>query len=394
MAYNMRSVSRTNPCPICGKHDWCGWYPIAEGELLICHRDAERENKLGTDGAFYVFHGTSQRTGSSTFEEAMQRYQRTGSTETGTATTAPRVRYTEEEKVEICPPNRLDLVYRAMLNELILEEHHKQQLIKDGWSVELIKESGVKSFPVPDSIRYKEKITTRNPKRNEIAKKLHDIFGDLTGVPGMHIKEYKGRKYWSINGPTGMIFPLENLHHQVVRLRIRMDKEFNGKYRYLSSYKSILKGDTYANRFKNGSQALNMVSFYTHNCYSEADYYLIFLTEGCKKGFIGNRMLNAVIGNVPGVNSFGKILEKDHTGMRVIDILKKRGTKVIVIAYDADKDKNEAVMNFEKRTVEALKKEGFIIGLAEWPKYLGKGLDDILLKGHKPQYTIPDYTKN
>ncbi|WP_113675881.1 DUF3854 domain-containing protein [Vallitalea guaymasensis] len=393
MAHNMISVTRSNPCPICGKPDWCGWLPIEEGRLLICMRDTLCSNQQGLDGNFYVFHGHSKTGNNSTYEEATQRFNRCGDDSDKTYQKANYVReiIVQEDEVPLSPPERLDSIYKELLNQLILEDYHKKTLMDDGWTEELIKESGVKSFPVPDFIRYKNKIRTRNPKRKELAASLYNKFGDLTGVPGLYINEFKGSKYWTIAGASGMIFPLQNLHKQVIRLRIRMDEEFNGKYRYLSSYKLIEVNNQRINKYTNGTRALNTITFNTSDCISKSDYYVTYITEGCKKAIVGNKKLKAPFGNVPGVNSFGKLLDKDHTGKRVIDILRERGTKIIIIAYDADKNSNTAVMKHFKNTINVIKKEGFSIGVAEWPEYFGKGLDDILLKGITPIYTIPDF---
>ena len=46
------------------------------------------------------------------------------------------------------------------------------------------------------------------------------------------------------------------------------------------------------------------------------------------------------------------------------------------------------VMATQEATIEVLKKEGFMVGIAEWDTKLGKDANDLLANGHKPEYVF------
>ena len=68
--------------------------------------------------------------------------------------------------------------------------------------------------------------------------------------------------------------------------------------------------------------------------------------------------------------------------------LKQNGAKIITVAFDADKNVNDAVINNEKQIISTLRAEGFLIATAEWDMSLGKGLDDLLVAGYKPRFKL------
>ena len=61
---------------------------------------------------------------------------------------------------------------------------------------------------------------------------------------------------------------------------------------------------------------------------------------------------------------------------------------MIIVAFDADRATNEAVMCAQNSTIDALKKEGFMVGIAEWNMNLGKGIDDLLASGYRPEFAL------
>ncbi len=61
---------------------------------------------------------------------------------------------------------------------------------------------------------------------------------------------------------------------------------------------------------------------------------------------------------------------------------------MFVIAYDADKAVNNKVLDSEQYAIQALKVEGFSIGVAEWDMRHGKGIDDLLQGGRQPAYQL------
>lgn len=392
-------VGRSNPyftrCPICGKPDWCASFDGEDGyTFIVCKRDIQKTNIQGIDGEFYMYIGDSKKENNSIFENAHQHVVRTGANNPHSYKKFKEQsarRLEREEEVKPLQNSKLDEIYRELLSMLILEDRHREYLKKEGWTDEMIQAYQIKSFPVNDYERRQNNIKTKNPKRSELGRRLYEKFGDLTGVPGAMIREYNGSRYWTFAGYDGIIFPVPDVNRKIYRLRIRLENPpaKGGKYRNLSSYKEKEVDGKLVNIYENGTRSGNAIGFYDRNCYVPNDYYCTYLTEGEKKSMVGNSKLAAPFISVPGVNSFGLLIERDkETGKRMIDDLKEKGTKVLIIAFDADKTTNAKVMQSEKDACNLLKNEGFILGIASWDIALGKGIDDLILNGYRPRYTL------
>lgn len=53
---NFRNVSSSEPCPICGKPDWCSVQYVEGGNKLhYCRRILNGENVIGTTGETFIF---------------------------------------------------------------------------------------------------------------------------------------------------------------------------------------------------------------------------------------------------------------------------------------------------------------------------------------------------
>ena len=392
----IRSVTKSNPCPICGKADWCGIFDASDGgELHVCQRCVDtyavgKEGVIGTDGNFYIYTGVS-KAGAAIFEDAQQKLAKQRLKESGKA---GNYNVAEIKKKVLTPVDihkalddaKLDKIYRRLLSLLILEPCHREYLLKEGWTDELIEKNCVRSFPEEDHKRFGEKKKSKNPWRYEVGEILSTEFGDLTGVPGLY-KNQKGK--WSLWGQSGIFFPLPNERHQIRRLRVRLDNvKSGGKYRNFSSFRrddEAEKQGFFMNRLSCGCQADNHLGFYMDE--SRDDMYICYITEGEKKGIIGEWVLKAPFVSVPGVNSYAKLVAGER-GSRPIDRLSQKGIKIFIIAYDADKSVNARVLESEQRTIRILKEEGFTIGLASWDTVYGKGIDDLLMSGHRPQYML------
>lgn len=437
MAHSIRNVSRTHPCPICGKPDWCGFMPASDGgELVICQRDVEQTNTIGLDGKFYVVAGTS-KSGTTIFEDAIQRRAKElarkgcGHDYEFKKAKIPEVRtLTVIDQVTTRSNEELDTIYRTMLDFLSLEPVHREYLYKEGWTDDMIKKHRIVSFPEKDFTRFKYRKNEKlnNPYRKRLASMVMNKLGidSLRGVPGAY-RDAKGN--WTFAGRSGILFSLPDINHQIYRLRLRMDfrdvkgeiysnpdgddwyldngrkyfistggvYQFNddcvreydkslGKYRNFASFypdKDQEKNGFLVNTYNDGCEAGNQLGFYYNE--QRDDMHIVYATEGEKKAMFSNEHLRAPFISFPGVNSWSLILEGKR-GERPVDILKKKGVNIFLVAFDADKEANERVLLAEQQTIEALREEGFIIGLAEWDIKYGKGLDDLLSKGYKPKF--------
>ena len=333
---------------------------------------------------------------------------------------------------ELASDDLLDSYYRELISLFPLKDSHKKYLRKEGWSDELIGKSSLCSFPVDDWMRNWHKNCKfleqdKSLRRSEACLKVIRKLGEPVGIPGFYVKTDKktNEKYWYINCRSGIGFPLYNDKGQIVRIRVRMDfldvnktyeknekglffvaddnriryvswsgvkrEEFDGslitekdkkfrctgKYRGLSSYEQISNYDegTFTNRYENGTEGYNIVGLVNK---PQDNNFMAILTEGEKKSIVGNEVLRAPFIIVPGVNSYNKLFET-RVGKNILDYLKKSGTEVFAIAFDADKYENEMVLMSEKGLVNRLLKEGLRAVVINWDVSFGKGLDDCIM---------------
>lgn len=96
--------------------------------------------------------------------------------------------------------------------------------------------------------------------------------------------------------------------------------------------------------------------------------------------------------SLPGINSYSKLLEKNSFGKCALDFLADIGCNSVVIAYDADKYVNKNVLRCEGKLAELLTDASFPTYIADWNPGFGKGLDDMLVLGVRPQLT--EYRKS
>lgn len=392
MAHGFKNFSKSNRCPICDGPDWCGIMPSSTGgEVIVCQRDTLKQDMLGSDGNFYIYRASSKESGSSIYEESNQLYAKEQLKKGHKVASFDYNRLNRREliPVDILKPldnARLDAVYRSLLDELILEDYHRDYLKKEGWTNEMIEKHHIRSFPVYDFDRYEKQIRSKNIFRKTLAERLIAKYGTLEGVPGAYLNK---ASHWTFSPKPGILFPQYDVHGKIYRLRVRLDKdEGYGKYHNFSSFredKAAAEQGYLKNYYKKGTQAGNNLGFYINQ--SRDDMYLCYITEGEKKGIIGEWYLKNPVISVPGVNSFALLFNGD-IGNRPIDHLKKLGVHIFVVAFDADKSKNEAVLKYQNGLVERFKKEGLSVATAEWDISLGKGLDDLLVSGNRPGYVL------
>lgn len=398
---NFRNVSYSEPCPICGKPDWCSIQYVEGGEKLhYCRRVLSGDNIISrVTGETFVFIKQT-KDGSCMYKEeqaylaSREEWMKNNKGQGGQGS-RPAERKTvaspepqpvrSNEIIEPLENRQLDKIYRKFLSKLQLQKNHVQYFRKEKWPNELILKSRVKSMP-PTSKEERNGIT-----RTRIAAELIKEFGSLEGVPGF----YEGPDgKWTFTGANGILIPLYDHEGNMYRLRLRLDhpevdengKEKN-KYKNFSSYFEVegAKGQM-MNSFRKGCRAGSHIGLYETP--DRDDYTICYITEGEKKSLFANYVLHNPIISLPGVNSFNKVLETLVDDFTVLDYLSGKGCRMIIIAYDADKYVNEAVLMYEKKLVELLTSKNFQIALAFWNPGFGKGLDDILSIDVRPNYEL------
>lgn len=400
---NFRNVSKREPCPICGKPDWCSIQEMGSSvQLHYCRRVLSGIDIISpVNNREYVF--IKQTKDGSCLYKDREQYdadrdewllQNSGYHQSSQQKVRPKQASPKQTEPPVdnkalsvpAKPNReLDLIYRSFLKHLHLNKMHIRYLVKEGWSNELIQRSMLRSLPVNHSSHY------NSYDRERITLELIHEFGSVQGVPGFYQKP-DGK--WTFTGSSGILIPLYDHDHCLYRLRIRLDhpqvddsgKEKN-KYNNFSSYfESKTKDGSLVNSYINGCRSGSHIGVYDNPAVD--DYTVCYITEGEKKAIYANHVLRVPVVSIPGVNSFNKLLEKSENGFTVLDYLKSQGCRILIIAYDSDKYINQSVLMYEDKIIEFLSLQDFYIGVAFWNPGFGKGLDDILSINIRPNYEL------
>jgi len=183
-------VNRRNPCPVCGKPDWCLLAP--DGETAICAR-TESLKPAGTKGAGWI-----HRVGITT---PLRQHR-------------PRVQTSDKVRA---PRPVLDAAYRALLAESSLSELHREKLRRRGLTDAEIITLGYKSLP--------------STGRRALTARLQANGIRIGGVPGFYLEG----GCWQLAGPEGIAIPVKDTKSRIVGLQVRCDNIESGRYKWLSS---------------------------------------------------------------------------------------------------------------------------------------------------------------
>lgn len=226
----------------------------------------------------------------------------------------------------------LDRVYRKLLTLLPLHPSHYQHLKDRGMTDEEIVRFGYRTLPATG----RDKIVSYfDPK-------------EVEGVPGFGIR----RGQLTLAGSPGLIIPVMSPEKKIVSLVIRPDEQRPGRKYIVLSSAWLEKGASPGARLH-----LAIPEKVTTDT--------LWITEGPLKANISATRLKAKILAVPGVASWGEILNLN---------LPKR----VVLAYDSDYE-NFHVRYHARKLANALLDKGIDLKAALWEGY--KGLDDALVGG-------------
>lgn len=321
-----REVTRSEPCPICGKPDWCS--RSEDGRWAVCRRvdtgeGRHKVDKAGTDFWLYRLDGRpwSERD-------------------------VPELPANPEP--ERAGPDALDQVYRRLLALLKLEDRHREALRRRGLTDAEI-----------DARQYR---TLPRTGRAALARRLVERFGpDLCAkVPGLFVRTGPdGRRWWTLAGTPGILIPARDAQGRIIALAIRADDPKAGKYQWLSSSRHKGPGP--------GAPA--------HVPLHEGHTETVRLVEGTLKSDVCAALGGMLAIGVAGVSAYRSALP----------ILEALGTKRVVLAYDADAREKPTVAKALERAAAALASAGFEVEVEVWDPALAKGLDDLLLLGYQPE---------
>lgn len=248
-----RPVTRSKPCKICGKPDWCSL--SFNEKVSLCRRVEGGISKVDKSGCDFWLHGLPEKKSIKNRDISIK----------------------SEPVVKINPPQVLNEVYNYMLDILPLLEVHR------------------------DNLELKRKIPEINVFRNRyrslidsyrkyVAEKLLTRFGSeiCSRTPGLYQLE-SGE--WSIAGSTGLLIPVRNQYGLIIGLKIR---SFSlGKYTWLSS------------KSKGGCSPGCQVH---HPIWDYSNVKELRITEGELKADIATIFTDTPTLSIPGVGTWKKVI--------------------------------------------------------------------------------------
>lgn len=245
------SVSLDVNCPFCGE---------TKGKMNVnLRKNVFRCNRCDVSGGMLDLYGRLY--GVNTSEANRQIREALGKGEYRTDYIVAEQKEIEPEIIlaELADAETIDRTYSRMLSLMILNEQHKEDLLKRGLTLEQIEGQRYRSVPL-FGIR-------------SLVRKLQDEGLIVKGVPGF----YEGENgEWTINfSPknSGILIPILSMQGKIQGFQIRLDHVVEGrKYIWLSSVK-----------FKNGVSSGSPVHVIGDLNASE-----VYLTEGALKGTIAH----------------------------------------------------------------------------------------------------------
>ncbi len=249
---------------------------------------------------------------------------------------------TDEEvvspKITTSDPALCNEIYLTLLSKLTLTKEHREQLRKRGLTDAQIDRNGYRSLSF---FKFRQTVPS-----------LRDEFDErLLTVPGFTTDDGEIKP---IQMPNGILIPIRDVQGRIVALQIRSDKG-DPKYLWFSG------GDTSC-----GSP--------THVPLGIKTATEVRVTEGPLKADVAFALDGESTIGVAGVSSWSSALP----------VLEAIGAKTVRLAFDADASEKQGVANALTDCCNALK-DRYEIQLEVWSADQGKGIDDLLLKGGKPE---------
>lgn len=319
-------VSKSHPCPICGKPDWCNY--AIDGSIALCMRESAGSVKQADNNAYIHvltpnFNNVSSAISTSPIDDC-------GNCGNGSAD--------EDQR---------NAVYSYLLGDcLILKPEHGEQLLSE-------RGLGDKAIAA--------KLYASIPSHNEWERVCQDMqkrFGDdLAGVPGF----FKEDGRWKMPRYEGFFIPVRDAQCRIVALQIR--GSFDSRYLWFS---------TPPEKYPHGTSSGTPIHFVKPDLVKQQGGHAL-ITEGALKGDIISEYEDEAVIALASATAFNSAEIGAELKRALPELLK------VSIAYDADWRENPAVKNALRRLVRALRAAEFDVNVRIWNISLGKGYDDALL---------------
>lgn len=325
-------ATRTHPCPICGKPDYCSM--SSTQDLVLCYRTAPlpdpwrclKEGDSAT-GHFRVC--------------VLPNVSR--SCKTAGSTSLPAA------SPEIAPP-WLSAVYTAWWDTLILAPSHQHLLTARGLSATA--QAIYRTWPAAR--------TDQEVSLNTLAAQWGSV---LATVPGFIHKS--GR--WICTARPGLLIPVYTPDGQIAGVKCRPDtvQANQSKYYWLSSEKHGGPG---------AKATASLPPWPAHQ--PPPTWDVLRLTEGELKAHSVQEATNIPTISAPGVGAWAQAWQMaQHLWNRAHIPLDRR---TLLIAWDQDVPSNSWVTASRDACTQAAQRNGVTVFWETWDPVFGKGLDDVL----------------
>ncbi len=325
-------VSHGEPCPICRSTGWCLISP--DGEVAYCMRVESPRPHVDSVGLTGWTHFLSDPIPMPVPGAGLK-----------PASTIPRA-----------DPRVVADVYSALLTLLPLTPTHRRALLARGLDDDAIERARYRTWP--------------GQGRAAILKRLCEDFDEKTllGIPGIW---HDGERL-RLSGLSGLAIPARDADGSVLAISLRPDEPKGGKYVWLSSRR---RGDA-AKGVKpyDGPPTLMFAHVPPAPPGGWADRSVGRSTEGALKAHVAAHLSGVLTIGLPGL-----------AWANAADVLLGMGVRKVLLAFDADKHRNKHVMHAERAAAEGLHAKGFEVATEEWDMAAGKGIDDLLHRGGRPE---------
>ena len=240
-----------------------------------------------------------------------------------------------------------DVVYQALIDACQLSAPHEAWLLGQGLTQ-----------PTPASY------ATLNGNRAQVAAHLQRTFTSdvLATVPGIFLHDDGSI---GIASSEGLLLAVRDTAGRIVRMQCRSGQGKDRAYRWLSSS-------------SHGGPSSGAIAHYA----AARDTRWLWITEGVKKAEVTAHKLSQHAMGLPGHAAIA-------AGEAMLEQLVADGLPGVIIALDEDASPDTVALVDKSRNlwVAACLKRGLAVRVARWDGTLGKGIDDLLLAGHKPTIT-------
>jgi hypothetical protein len=317
----MSRVSRRHPCPVCGRHGWCGF--SEDGARAVCMRVSDGAVAESKNGGF--LHILRERERDFT----------------------PPVSLSKPRPC-VAPIERRHTVYTALLDGLTLSGRHADDLLRRGLSD-------------TEAARNLYASTPGRAAAKKLCAEMSSRF-DLSGVPGF----FRSGGAWRLNvgdWHQGFFVPVRDAQGRIQAMQIRRDAG-EPRYTWLSSADK-----------PGGASCGSPVHFarpWRATSTGEA-----IISEGALKASVVAEHLDACTIAIAGVGSF-----RDDFGHWLLGQLP--ALRAVLIGFDSDWQVKREVERAMLKLAKSLDDAGLAWDVARWDVSLGKGLDDFLMREEGP----------